>query len=576
MEGVQYEHAIGDAHVRLHRLRQACMAFFAEPSTRQQIHMVALLVDVPTLADSVVATTAVAAAASPGAPPPAKEKPARKQSTQSPAAAAKREAAQRRRQQHAQAALQCARQTNHRLAQAKEDAKALQAWLSMYYYYSSPSAADFHRTKRDTAASLSNRVDRSHSPVTVVVVAQLQPHAVEDLLLYRAWQCHISARHGSPLRHADVLSISFGSSPALVVNWVESPPAVLLKRGRWNLVELLLSHQSLMLDLTWCVHDVAVGNRVGSGGRGAWEDRRSRGEVHRLQEGDTAQRAFLTEMQRQLVLPKGRAALMVRYFAFLSACFDRPAAAAADEFDGPTEPRNRGLSELCAHFSSLYRQLYDATAGGLGATSGTRLVCPYGGPVETLVATSLPQIAVPAPPSVGSSGAWDSVSLLLTRAPRDVYALVGMLVGHDRVDLYTEAVAFIHGVRSRSHAANALRLSSFTPLTAAMNGDDTAAATAVVAVAIERCGAAAEAFVRQGKRTIARQRASLAAKRPRPGAHGKEEKHGGRKRRGGGADGEAKTERHRAAKRLRKEGRPHLTAVAPAEPLAPLTWEASV
>lgn len=452
MESVWHEHRITQRSQRLQRLQLAASAFLSEPATARDVRVLTLFVSIPTPSRAERAVTgrtflirksgegeAVSAVesssrAATAAPTPAVASSSAKAPTKYTRSRARLFAVKHKRERAVQ---YCTEAALERIRQAKGDATELTRWLR----------------------SPDRSAPRSYgSHVAVTVAAVLTPRTVADLSLFIAWQSPSrDASNCSPLREADmvVLNLGGGSEAAEVVrapargrhprtvdtytsfftDWesYDSPPI--------DLNALLLPHQSILLDITWCAY-AGLAKHEESGGTRKPRGREKDGAASRAL---LDLRTFLGSFQGAMKLPKeSRVACWLSYGAKGSASSmdsgeedseggDGPASAegslfhhfgsisgiaphtmaleAEDARDGrsggaervPQKERKqqtrKDFSRLHREFALLYRQLFSGADGpSMGRSTDGALLMGYGGAVGPLVApanrVSLPAVGV--------------------------------------------------------------------------------------------------------------------------------------------------------------------------------------
>ncbi|RNF11959.1 uncharacterized protein Tco025E_06619 [Trypanosoma conorhini] len=221
------------------------------------------------------------------------------------------------------------------------------------------------------------------------VAVAVVPRDNTELTLLANWQMD---RHRSPLRQADAVSLSLHEAALLWGDGRGQPPM---------LTRFLLTHQSLLLDVTRC----------------------------------------LGENSRQLVNPavfsplrakhmaKGRTCAVAFYYAWLS-----------------SSSTTRGLARL-------QQQLVDIARHVLSPMQ-LPFSCSYGGEVEALQ-QNLVTVDFPFPSGTEVAGSKPSVeaALLATRSLKDICSLLGVLFGRPLVNYYAEVMAFCASVQRRRRAA---------------------------------------------------------------------------------------------------------------------------
>lgn len=410
MEAVFYDHATASTSARQADLRQALHAFLADAATRAAVHLVGLLVRVPN-----PSTTAMHPAAGAASPPP----PSRS-TTSAPRVVS-------RRSRTAQKLAWCAWEADRRLRQAAADAAEMNRWL-MY-------------GEEGCTAS-------SGCSVTVAPVVFLAPQTRDDLVVFESWQrcaegptgsraalaaVSRATRQHSPLRHAGLVVVSLGA-PSLLLSWAEKP-------ARCHLENLLLPHQSLLLDFSWwwCL------DATPSGASAAARDADDRGS--RLKPA-TRRDLFLSDVQPSLRLPKGdsRSALWISYASLLAAL--HPASAdhnygADSSYAGAAALEEQGVLRTHGEVRQLLSAL--SGSGAMGRMHFLRVVLSHGGSTAAL-RRQLVHVSA----SASSARTAVNAALLRTRSLVDVHALFGVLAGQDRVHLYGEAAAFVRTARRRA------------------------------------------------------------------------------------------------------------------------------
>lgn len=437
MEALRYEHGIEDAGLRMARLRCACAAFLAEPTTRRDVHCVALMVDVPTLARTEIpagtvqlvlgggASTGTAAGdggrrgATPAVPTPPDKRTAKSQRIA--------ERLEQRRRIKELAAQRCSKEAESRLWQAHKDAHALSTWLK-HYYFGGPNRT----TKSSQKSKRSN-----FSDVRVIVMAYLTPTNLSDLALYRSWQYGLEAKRYSPLRYAALVCVSLGAELSFTTDWLSHPSHHI------DGAALIQPHQTLLLDLSWCLE-------------GMGQERHHRPHHRRAPSAagldpSTQLHTFLDELQMKVKLPKdSRIACWLAYHGWLHRCQENGRDDHGDVDDGGAR---WSIGALCQGMQTLYHRLH-ASPGVLGRTTSWKLITSFGGTVDALVS----QASIPtASPQGGSS---DEAALLLTRGQQDLYALLGYITQSDAAGSFREAVSFCRRVQRRLETAQWMGLPS--------------------------------------------------------------------------------------------------------------------
>eukprot|EP00796_Vickermania_ingenoplastis_P005147 gene5147-3697_t len=288
--------------------------------------------------------------------------------------AERRASATQRRRARADAYCSATNLVRKIMEQASADATALESWL--------------HQEVLRGASS----------EVRVIVAAVLAPRTWRELELFRTWQQQPGAASSSPLRRAAVMVLRL-ESEELVLGCAAGGP--------WRpppLGELLLPHQSLLLDLTWCIRPPSLPHRSAEeDAAGARHGRRGMGRA------ELVCRSFFDVFQRSLVPPKGRLGLLVRYAELLRL--------------GRTTD---GEPFTVAGLLSAQRQLTDAHAalhsrsGGLSKNTALPWLTSYGGPAETVAGDSLAPV----------------------RRLRDAHGLLNLLLSQYAADTFTEAAGW--------------------------------------------------------------------------------------------------------------------------------------
>lgn len=484
METVFFNHALSDTAERRRQLRQALLAFIAEPFSRHSIHCIALFVRIPALssvaslpvppspsqtqATAATGTTATTASSGQSAPGHSGSGPSHQ------------------RQGRLQAKMQwCAVTAAHRLAQAQLDARDVEEWIAVDSLNSSGRKRPNHRLR-------------------VVVAAYLEPKTVDDLQLFQSWQrcgetLRLSSSKGSgpsrtahryaPLRAASLICLSFGA-PALLHSWAERRSSSLLSV---DLENYLLSHQQLLLDFSWSLDEVLRRPRHGAmptnsaTALAASSAGTSTGAAKSDTHSVTKLAIFFTDVQPTLKLPraKGRVALYFSYLSFLPSLWGSTASIPSCDDNAAAMGRNWSNSSgwnggeddgtasaflrLYGFFTDFHKQLFCGPTA-LGRNAALRFILGSGASLH-LLERSLIQIPVEGPPPTrttatspgkrkpvleASTSTKVAAALLLTRSLPDIYALFGVLTGCDRVQYYNGSVAFTKTAQRRWAAAQSL------------------------------------------------------------------------------------------------------------------------
>ncbi|KAG5490096.1 hypothetical protein JKF63_00215 [Porcisia hertigi] len=523
MEALFYDHTVTSAIARRAHLRQAIHAFLADATSRSAVHVVALFVHVPTPSTVAVAvpslgssrTTDSASASREGTSVAARGATAGKAaavtSTSLPVVS--------RRSRTAQKLAWCSWEADRRLRQAAED------------------AAEIHLGIGDGCLSgpLTAGAARAGSPVTramVVTVAFLAPKTRDDLTVYESWQrcadmcaevpaagagrgaASRATRMFSPLRHASFIALSLGA-PSLLLSWTERPV-------RCHLDNLLLPHQSLLMDLSWWMASTGEGASATNGapsGKGV--------------SNSVLRDIFIRDVQPSLKLPKGdcRCAVWLSYDTLLASLHPHAVGGRGNNISGDgvnmsgragegLSGRRWGCNARSGDLSGVDEQAFMATyvlirrllsslnasqSGSLGRTQLLRVVLSYGGS-----SSSLRRRLVHTCGRIGQGDLAVDAALLCTRSLVDVHALFAVLAGQDAVNVYSEAAMFVRTARRRATAGQASQQqhrqialqSAQVQVTLPCSSDPTGTEHEVVA-----CGnpsALSNSFAERGARTLAR------------------------------------------------------------------------
>lgn len=229
--------------------------------------------------------------------------------------------------------------------------------------------------------------------VDLWVAAAVEPRDAAEVSLLASWQLD---RHRSPLRQVDVVCLS-PRRLALLWGDVRCQPPVLS--------QFLLSHQSLLLDVTCCLGD--SGSQL-------------------------LDPAALSSLQTRH-LAKGRTSAVVFYNAWLQ-LISTP----------------RGLAQLQLQLRAVSRHIL--------LPLRLPLCCSYGGDVGVL---QRDLVTLPFPRAGRVHGECEgnafslgvSASLLATRSLQDTCSLVALLLGHPLVNYYNEAMAYCASAQRRRRVA---------------------------------------------------------------------------------------------------------------------------
>lgn len=534
MESVFYNHTNEDAALRRADLRQALLAFLTDTASCAAVHVVGLFVRVPTPSTLTVMMSSssetskvdvadvVSASPSPSLP----------------------------RQRQAQKLAWCALEAGRRLRQAAGDAAELNRWLvhgALSNVEPQPPTHErktLHGGRASSSASSTFRSGLSAS-AKVVVVAYLEPQTRADIAVYESWQrcaeaCTTTAaaaasstsgaaqtsrttRRLSPLHEAAFVAVSFGA-PSLLLSWCERP-------SRCFLSNLLLPHQSLLVDLTWCIEaslissvevkDIGAARRLASAGQG-----RVTGQV--------LLDLFAQDVLPSLKLPKGdsQAAFWISYTSLMAALhphvFPGDGGGADLSLAAHTRPAERRGGNVDAEAFSkthrlvrqLFTTLFQGSPTGTCRTQAVRVLLGYGGSVSSLKRQLIyvPTCGTALLCSGGACGFAASsadAALLRTRSLVDMHALLGVLMGYDRIDFYAAAAGFVRTAMRRA-AATATAASAATALHAlesTLVHVDAADRTRTSAVTSAALHGTRNAFVEVGARALAKKRARLERRR---------------------------------------------------------------
>ncbi|KPA80179.1 hypothetical protein ABB37_05161 [Leptomonas pyrrhocoris] len=534
MEAVIYNHAGEDAAQRRADLRQAMQAFLTDTSSCTAVHVIGLFVRIP------VPSTITAAA--PSSAFTADNGP----SSSSPSVATPHAP---KRQRSMQKLAWCALEAERRLRQAAEDAAELNRWMlyGALHHDQQPRNTRNHQNHKTRSPSSSVIVSSISPPVSagvkVVVVAYLAPQARDDVTVYESWQrcaeactaaspsaassdtVHTSqtTRRLSPLHRAAFVALSLGT-PSLLLTWAEHP-------RRCFVSNLLLPHQSLLMDLSWCIDALHTPRAEGAGNGETVADGTGRGRVT----SQVLLDLFSQDVLPALRFPKGdsRCAFWFSYASLMAALHPRVFLGDGAELRlavqaAPQEGRHResrisssGIVDNADAFAVTHQRvrqvfgaLFQNSPTAPGRTQALRVLLSYGGSVSSLK-RQLVHVAGGRDCRCGGASPFSAptsaAALLRTRSLVDIHALFGVLMGHDRTDVYAAAAAFVRTAVRRSATPSRAAASAATVRVAhalestlvQVNAADTAAA------ATPALRGTANAFVEVGARALARKRARL-------------------------------------------------------------------
>jgi hypothetical protein len=546
-----YNHKSEDAALRRADLRQAMRAFLLEASSCAAVQLIGLFVRMPTPSTLVAVaptttTTKGKMASSSVSSAPLLSSSATSQATH-------------QRQSNAQRLAWCAMEADRRLRQAADDAAEMNRWLEHGALAANFQGPNTTTTSSSTSrscpggrgtVSLTSGVAASAylpSPVwsanaRVVVVAYLDPQAREDLAVYESWQrcaeggagnADVSGGGGaggevsqttrrlSPLRRAAFIAVSLGA-PSLLLSWAE-------RSSRCFLSNLLLPHQSLLFDLSWCINASLTPNMavVDVPVAGAGTSAGDRGRVTSQVLFDL----FAQDVLPSLKFPKGdsRCAFWLSYTSLMAALHPRTFFCSNGADLGVAAPalqdrmhRERDSSvnaEVFATTHRLLRQIFSlffqssssTSAFAPGRTQDMRVLLGYGGPVSKLQRQMI-HVAAGNRSGVPSTAAAATVdaALLRTRNLVDVHALFGVLVGHDRMDYYAAAAAFVRTARRRAAAPGG---AAAMPTASALHGLESTLVQVRTADTTAAACMPSNVFVEAGARALARKRTRLERRR---------------------------------------------------------------
>ncbi|KAG5464048.1 hypothetical protein LSCM1_00228 [Leishmania martiniquensis] len=515
MEALFYDHTTTSQAARQADLRQAMQAFLADAASRSAVQLVGLSVHIP------VPSAVTAAAHSVSGSRTARGTSASHEdiavaargavADKEHAAAVPPPPATSRRCRTAQKLAWCAWEADRRLRQAAEDAAEINMWIA-HGDLSAPLKAGGGRTRSSVG-----------SPV-LVPVAFLAPCTRDDLVVYESWQRCAEAcievptadvsrgpvsratRMLSPLRCAGLIALSLGA-PSLLLSWAE-------RSARCHLENLLLPHQSLLMDLSWWVEatsERAAGSRVSSA---------------------VLRDLFISDVQPSLKLPKGdsRCAVWISYAALLASLHPSlpnsgdgarmKDVSMSERGKGNVSPGRREWGTACGSIAGVDEQAFTTTytlirqllsslnasrSGAVGRTQLLRVVLSYGGHCSALQRRLVHTCSRTACGPMRADAA-----LLHTRSLVDVHALFGVLAGQDTVHMYNEAAAFVRTARRRASAGQAVqqrhRLIALqsAQVKVTLPTPSTACGTDSEALASDAASVCSNAFVERGARALAR------------------------------------------------------------------------
>lgn len=349
-----------------------------------------------------------------------------------------------RREDRAALYRRCTTATTARLWQAHEDAVLLTTWMRSRF---------------------------PQSLTEVIVSAVLEPQSWSEWELYRTWQQQEEAKQFSPLRHAACITVRLEE----LVNKSSLSQEDFANEKKVDLSTVLLSHQQLLLDLTWCIMQPPFDfTRLE-------QFSPEKGSSYHVSSAELRYRNYLDFLQNALSSFKGKSVgVVVRYYFLIrllcgssvsSSAFlqekERPLPAAEEE---RMVLRNK-LASVQWQLTTLYRALYDSVKGW-GSCCVPRLILSHGG-------GSNPSRMKPFNagsgegdmPSAGTAETWMSKnheSLEHVRSLRDIYSLLNVLDGqqHRIGSSFDDALAFCRALSKRldrHHMMYAVGGSSWQP-----------------------------------------------------------------------------------------------------------------
>nr|CCC93811.1 conserved hypothetical protein [Trypanosoma congolense IL3000] len=252
------------------------------------------------------------------------------------------------------------------------------------------------------------------SAMSILVAASFESLDDSQLLFLTNWQRDVRR---SPLRNADIVSFSLRDVETLLGRDTIGPSNT--RRSRSTRVppfsQLLLPHQVLLLDMT---HWVSSGNRG----------------KHGL--------SLFSQVVRRQHVAKGRTAVVTFYSSWL-----------------PLTATKSGLHNLQMSFQELYKYVLSYME--------LPMCCSYGRSVEELQRNVSTLSCATVSQCNDSEPATAYASLLFTRSLRDVYCLLGFLLGQPQVNHYAEAKSFCMRLQARMSTSRLVRstcVECLTPL----------------------------------------------------------------------------------------------------------------
>ncbi|CCW60083.1 unnamed protein product [Phytomonas sp. EM1] len=484
METLEYPSWILNDAERLYKLKCAVCAFVAEPVTRHDLHVIALVVSVSPLSEVLASVQ-------------------RSQNSGSCSEVTRKGKVsshlrlKHRRELKRVAAQQCCTGAESCLYQALRDAQLLAFWLNETFFFNTHTQSDPHASWCGCSKGISMGIE-------VVVMASLVPRTIPDLALFMAWQQGLEAQRHSPLRYAALLRISFGNS-LFFQNWMsyysrireqstaaKSQAAV----GSLELSSMVQPHQALLIDIEWYL-EAAIGSQLCENTRRSYTilekqtSHRIKSESQKVT-ADKALHAFFNEIHTLIKLPQeGKVAMWLPYSYLLSECFTGSYCQCARNTLNNAPYQNEELKTQydqlyrecvqCTKFKKLSREirsLYSRLHECFGQTKSFKLITSNGETInELLDKANLVEIPVSQADTrkkavttaklhgtasfspcngirdtvltAGTTKAISPSPLLCTRSLRDAYALLGLFVGLDAVGFYAGGVAFCRGIERR-------------------------------------------------------------------------------------------------------------------------------
>lgn len=373
MESIDYEFNIPKAE-RVERLQRALPLLLGDSSRRKDIHCVALMV--PVLAPQRCI--------------------AKMDGDRAPRGRGGGSRVRKRGEARAAAFREATESTDRTLKEAQETARHLMRWLA----------------------------DEEGCTIPLLVTAVLTPQCWREMDLYKTWQQQREANSCSPLRNANLISLRL-DAPNMVL-LTSSPPTV--PAGLRHLGDLLLLHQHMLLDMTWCV----------TGGRYTQAMEASR---RGMGKSEMIGRTFFDVVLPQLVAPKGKVAVFLRYGQVILRC-----SFVGEKMVDSLEALGDGFIEMQHRIQDLYNSVYTAD-GGLGKNNKLFWVSSYGCNVSSLISNTVS-------PSISSTGEGNpSLSFLGLRNLRDVQALISIMMGCMTTDFFAESLSFWRRLLGRQKIA---------------------------------------------------------------------------------------------------------------------------